>query len=232
MDASLLALPVLALIDSTSFGTLLIPVWLMTSRHVLVRQHLLYLAIVVACYWALGLALAFGLSAVWTDIRVLIDTTPVRVVQLLLGLALLVYALLPRAWRPAGRPGRATRWRDEQFRDGASTRPLVVLALVAVGLEALTMLPYLAAVALLASADLSGPVVMMLLFGYCLVMILPALLPLSVRRLAARRIEPLLQRLERLAAQGGTEATLWAAGVIGVLLAGDAVVGLGLLGDG
>jgi hypothetical protein len=99
----------------------------------------------------LGLALAFGLAAAWYDIRELTDTTPVRVVQLLLGLALLVYALLPRGWRPASRPGRATRWRDEQFQDGASTRTLVMLALVAVGLEALTMLPYLAAVALLAS---------------------------------------------------------------------------------
>lgn len=230
MDATLLALPVLALIDSTSFGTLLIPVWLMTSRHVRVRQHLLYLAVVAACYWVIGLALAFGLAAVWDDVRAALDTTPALLVQLSLGLALLLFALLPRRWRPAGRPGRAMRWRDGQLRGGASVRPLLVLALVAVGLEALTMLPYLAAVALLSASDLTGPVTAGLLLGYCVVMVLPALLLLAVRRLAARRVEPLLVRLERLASRGGSEATLWAAFIVGFLLARDAAYQLELLG--
>ena len=202
----------------------------MTGRQVLVRQHLLYLGIVGLCYWVLGLALAFGLSAVWDDLRALRDTTPVLAVQLGVGLALLVVALLPRRWRPAGRPGRVVRWRDEQVRDGASTRPLVLLALVAVGVEAATMLPYLAAVALLASADLPAGATALLLLGYCLVMLLPALVLLAVRRLAARRVEPVLQRLERWTARSGGEATLWAAFVLGALVAGDAGRGLGLLG--
>lgn len=232
MDRALLALPVLALIDSTSFGTLLIPVWLMTSRQVRARQHLLYLGIVAACYWLLGLALAFGLAAVWDDVRAVLDTTPARAVQLALGLALLVFALLPRRWRPAGRPGRAMRWRDQQLQASASLRPLVMLALVAVAVEALSMLPYLAAVALLSAADLPGAAQAGLLLGYCVLMVLPALLLLAVRRLAARRIEPLLHRLERLAARGGTEATLWAAFILGFLLARDASLQLGLLGGG
>ena len=134
MDGLLLALPALALADSTSFGTLLIPVWLMTARQVLVRQHLLYLAVVGACYWVLGLALAFGLSAAWDDLRGLTDTTPALVVQLAVGLGLVVFALLPSRWRPAARPGRAARWRDELLSSSTSARPLVVLALVAVGL--------------------------------------------------------------------------------------------------
>lgn len=232
MDGLLLVLPVLALIDSTSFGTLVIPVWLMTSREVLVRHHLLYLTIVATCYWALGLALAFGLAAVWGDIRTLLDATPVLLAQLSLGLALLVFSLLPRRWRPTGRPGRALRWRDRQFQDGASARPLMVLAVVAVALEALTMLPYLAAVALLVSANLPDVAMAGLLFGYCLVMVLPALVLLAVRLLAARRVEPLLDRVERFAARGGTEATLWAVFIVGFLLARDAVSGLGLFGGG
>ena len=232
MDGTLLlALPVLALVDSTSFGTLLIPAWLMTSRHVLVQRLLLYLAVVASLYWVLGLALAFGLAAVWADLSAALDTTPARSAQLALGLLLLVFALLPRRWRPAGRPGRVLRWRDEQLREGASVRPLLVLALVAFALEALTMLPYLGAVALLAAADLSGPVTAGLLSAYCLVMVLPALLLLAVRGLAARRVDPLLGRLERLAARGGTEATLWAMFIVGFLLARDAAFGLGLLGS-
>ena len=144
--------------------------------------------------------------------------------------AVLLRGLLPRRWRPAGRPGRVRRWRDEQLREGASVRPLLMLALVAVALEALTMLPYIGAVALLAAADLSGPVTAGLLAAYCLGMVLPALLLLAVRRLAARRVDPLLSRLERLAARGGTEASLWAVFIVGFLLARDAAFRLGLLG--
>jgi hypothetical protein len=104
MDSPLLALPLLALVDSTSFGTLLIPVWLMTARQVLVRQHLLYLAVVGACYWALGLALAFGLAAVWDDVRALLDAPAALAVQLALGVVLLVVAVLPSSGaRSAGR---------------------------------------------------------------------------------------------------------------------------------
>ena len=229
MDGLLLALPALALVDSTSFGTLLVPVWLMTARQVLVRQHLLYLAVVGACYFALGLALAFGLSSVWDDLGAALDTTPVLVAELVLGAALVVLALLPRRWRPAARPGRAARWRDEQLAHGASARPLVLLALVAVALEALTMLPYLAAVGLITAADLRPATTALLLAGYCLVMLLPALVLVLVRRLAARRVEPLLHRIERLAARSGGEGTLWAAFIVGALLARDAAAGLGLL---
>jgi cytochrome c biogenesis protein CcdA len=92
------------------------------------------------------------------------------------------------------------------------------------------MLPYLAAVALLVSADLSVPVTAALLLAYCAVMLLPALALLAVRRLAARRVEPLLDRLERLARGGGTETTLWVAFALGLLLSHDAATGLGWLG--
>ena len=112
---------------------------------------------------------------------------------------------------------------------GASARPLVLLALFAVALEALTMLPYLAAVGLVTAADLRPATTALLLAGYCLVMLLPALVLLLVRRLAARRVEPLLHRIERLAARSGGEGTLWATFLIGALLARDAAAGLGLL---
>lgn len=213
---------------STSFGTLLIPVWLMTRRHVRARQHLLYLAVVAGGYWLLGMALAFGLAAVRGELQAWLDSTSALTIQLALGTALLVLALVPPRWRPASRPGRG--FRDRQLTGTASTRSLVVLALVAIFLEALTMVPYLAAVALVVSADLPTLGTATLLLGYCLVMVLPALVLLLTRRLAAGRVEPLLDRLGRLSGRGGSDAMLWAAGIAGFLLARDAAWRLDALG--
>jgi hypothetical protein len=59
------ALAVLALIDSTSFGTLLIPIWLMLSPGRLrPRRIVLYLAVIGAFYFVLGVALTAGAMAV------------------------------------------------------------------------------------------------------------------------------------------------------------------------
>ncbi|GIP18915.1 hypothetical protein J40TS1_45570 [Paenibacillus montaniterrae] len=55
------SLVVLALIDSMSFGTLLIPVWLlMTSRRVRVDRFLIYLLTVVGLYFLFGLIIMFS----------------------------------------------------------------------------------------------------------------------------------------------------------------------------
>ena len=91
------------------------------------------------------------------------------------------------------------------------------------------MLPYLAAVGLVVSADVSSAATVGLLAAYCLVMLLPALVLLGLRRVAARRVDPLLARLERLSARG-TDTTLWIAFFVGAFVAGDAADGLRLLG--
>ncbi|MBM4498977.1 hypothetical protein GS469_09700 [Rhodococcus hoagii] len=52
------ALAVLALTDSLSFGTLLVPVWLlMTPGRVRPHRILLYLGTVAAVYYGIGIAL-------------------------------------------------------------------------------------------------------------------------------------------------------------------------------
>jgi hypothetical protein len=54
----------------------------------------------------------------------------------------------------AALPARPGPLACEQLKDGASARPLAMLALVAVAVVDLAMLPYLAAVALLSAVDL------------------------------------------------------------------------------
>ncbi len=257
---ALVALPVLALVDSTSVGTLLLPAWLLLAPRVRPRAVLAYLTVVAGAYWLLGLALLAGADRIVSAVEGGGDG-PARprallVAQLVIGVALLLWALWPDRWRRgrrAGRrvseappatadaasgsgrtppptvgPGRLGRWRDRAAA-GETRGALLVLAAVAVLLEAATMLPYLGAVALLASTGLPTGTQVLALAGYCLVMVTPALLLVLGRVVAARRVEPLLQRLEGWSRRDGGEALLWVAGIAGFLLARDAAAALGVL---
>lgn len=246
---SLIALPVLALVDSTSVGTLLLPAWLLLAPRVRPGAVVGYLAVVAGAYWLLGLALLLGADTILSTLDGADDgngrPTPVLVAQLIVGLVLLVWALLPDRWRrrrrpaatdrsstdgpgsEAARPGLLLRWRDRAA-EGEARGGLLPLAAVAVLLEAATMLPYLGVVTLLAAADMPEGVPVLTLAGYCLVMIAPALLLVLGRTVAAQRVEPLLQRLDRWSRRAGGVALLWVAGIAGFLLARDAVVALGL----
>lgn len=247
---SIVALPVLALVDSTSVGTLLLPAWLLLAPRVRPRAVLGYLAVVAGAYWLLGLALLLGADAILSALDVAAADssrpTPLLGAQLILGLALLVWALLPDRWRrrkraatsngtaldgaarDTARPGLLLRWRD-RVAEGEARGGLLALAAAAVLLEAATMLPYLGAVSLLAAAGLPQGVPALALAGYCLVMIAPALLLVLGRTVAAQRVEPLLRRIDRWSRRAGGEALLWVAGIAGFLLARDAVAALLLL---
>ena len=88
------ALAVLALIDSTSFGTLLIPIWLMLSPGLRrARRIVLYLAVIGAFYFVLGVALTAGAMTVIEQADSVLDSTAVRVIQIVIGATLLVLGL-------------------------------------------------------------------------------------------------------------------------------------------
>ena len=223
-------LVILALIDSTSFGTLLIPIWLMLAPGRLKPARLIiFLGTVAAFYFVLGLLLTAGVTAFSDQIKDALDTTPVQVVQLALGIALLVLAFRIGHRKGGGEGGRISRWRESAMSEGGSTRALMSLALGAAVLEAASMVPYLAAIGLLSTSDLSWQAMAGLLAAYCLVMIAPALLLLCGRILAHARIQPLLQRINDWMVRTGQENTAWVVGIIGFLLAADTLDGLGVL---
>ncbi|WP_419705781.1 GAP family protein [Promicromonospora sp. NFX87] len=87
------ALAVLALIDSTSFGTLLIPVWLLMSPgRVRVGRMLVYLGSIAGFYALVGLAILLGAGALSDTLSTLSDTRPFLVAQLVLGVALFAWS--------------------------------------------------------------------------------------------------------------------------------------------
>jgi hypothetical protein len=87
------ALAVLALIDSTSFGTLLIPVWLLMSPgRVRVGRMLLYLGSIAGFYALVGLAILLGAGALSEALTGLSSTRPFLIAQLVLGVALFAWS--------------------------------------------------------------------------------------------------------------------------------------------
>ncbi|WP_154792229.1 GAP family protein [Occultella kanbiaonis] len=308
MSLSLLGpLAVLALIDSTSFGTLLIPIWLMLAPGRLRAQRVLvFLATVAVFYFGVGLALlagATGLASIMES-----DSPVLLWVQLAVGVALFVGSFfvgrkkkVPDGGAAAGadgvtvggrsagaaasgagvsgagvsevggggvgggvaaggggagadgsaRPaaaasgatpdagtaratpaltGRLARWRERTVatEGGGGYLALMGLALGAAVLEVATMLPYLGAIGLITGADLAGPERVLVLAGYCLVMIVPALVLLAGRVLARRAVEPVLQRISDWMARSAGETMAWIMGILGFLVARDAAFQLDL----
>jgi hypothetical protein len=90
------------------------------------------------------------------------------------------------------------------------------------------MIPYLAGIGLISTSGLEWPATGLLLAGYCGVMVLPALVLLVARVVAARAVEPALTRLSDWMTKHAASTTAWIVGIVGFLLARDAAVALGL----
>ncbi|WP_246322444.1 GAP family protein [Microlunatus parietis] len=229
------SLAVLALIDSTSFGTLLIPIWLLLgSERPRVGRMLIYLGTVTGFYFALGMIISFGAYAFMDQIQAALATQAASVVQLLLGvgLFLLSFALDPnrRAKRADGEPGKIARWRQRAMGDasgGGSIPALMGLALGAAAIEAASMLPYLGAIGLITTSGLDLAGRGLSIAGYCVIMILPALVFLVLRLVAHRKVEPLLQKINGWLTKNAAGATSWIVAIVGFLIARDALWRLG-----
>lgn len=223
------ALVVLALVDSTSAGTLVVPLWMLVAPRVRVGRVLLFLGTVATFYAAVGVVLLLGLDAVLGAAAdagdALARNRPLAVVQLAVGVALFLGSWpLERRAKERGGPGpRALRWRRALQGDGVPVRTTVAVALVATTLELATMLPYLAAMGLLSRTDLDRPWQLLVLLGYVVVMVLPALLLLGLRVVAARRVEPWLERADAWTTTHAGTALGWVVGILGFLVAADAL---------
>ncbi|MFC0674890.1 GAP family protein [Brachybacterium hainanense] len=221
-----LGLVVLALIDSTSVGTLVIPLMMLVgsagpARRVAGRT-VLYLLAIGAFYWVLGVLLLAGLLPLLERAQGLLATPAASVLLAAIGAALVVWSYRsdPATIRKRGGDPEASsrRWAERVQRAADSLRLLVGLALLAGVVEAASMIPYLAAMGILADmgVGLGGGAV--ILMGYCAVMIAPGLLLAGARMLAGSRADALLGRIHTWAIRNAASAFSWAVGIIGVLI--------------
>lgn len=222
MLTGFLILSGLALIDSTSIGTLFIPLWLLLAPGVpRAGRVLLYLLAIATIYFGIGVLLLLGASALVEALGGafarggVLDTPLVNGLFVLAGVGLLLLSF--RKPRKREGPSRMARWRERAM-GTSSIGGLLGLAVVAAGLEVLTLFPYLGAIAYLSASDLGWEWRLFWLGYYCVVMIAPALamlgLRLALRDRADRGLEWFNAQIDRF----GGEAALWMVGIIGVAL--------------
>ncbi|MFW6773085.1 GAP family protein [Nocardioides sp. CPCC 205120] len=234
----------LALVDSTSIGTLVLPLVLLTAPRVDVRRYLVYLGTVGGFYALVGIGLVLGADAAVRLLAGVGELTWLRWVELVVGGALLAAGLVGdlvlarvRRWRaprgaaaqagagtgePAATPRRTASWRARLVGPGASYRVVVGVGLAAALVEVASMLPFLGAVGIITAADLPLAASAGVVVAYALVMVAPAVLLLAGRLALGGRVEAPLARFSGWLERVTSGASWWVFAIVGLLMVGDA----------
>ncbi|MDN5688930.1 MAG: GAP family protein [Brachybacterium sp.] len=221
-----LGLLVLALIDSTSMGTLVIPVILLVVGQGgalrIAGRTLLYLAVIGAFYLVLGIALLAGLLPLIESFGHLLASPVVMLVLAVIGVGLVLYSFRidPKAVAKRGGDPEASarKWTERARRASGHPGVLVGLALLAGVIEAASMIPYLAAMGIIADMGIGLGRGALVLVGYCAVMILPGVVLAGVRAALGARADSFLDRAHDWAVKNATTAFSWAVGIVGAII--------------
>lgn len=214
-----LALIGLALLDSLSVGTLVIPlVLIVRKRRVDLPALGTYLGTVGAVYFALGVGLLLGINALAEFFSALAGTDAFSWITLALGVALAAFGILAPNPRKKDRSSSGTA----EKADTTSGRGLV--AMVALGLgasltEAATMLPYIAAMGIISSTDLAFAAQVAAISAYCLVMMVPVLVVIVLAAAFGPRVFPRVERAIPRLEYEAKVTLLWIAAIFGVYMA-------------
>lgn len=217
-----LTLAALALVDSTSFGTLGIPAYLLlASDRSPAGRLLVYLATVATFYFAVGVALTLGLAAALDTFEEALHSRTAYWIQLVIGVGLFLLSFRFDSKRRKEKEG-PSRW--EPRLGGPGT--MVLLGLTAALLEVATMVPYLGAIGFMTGANLPVVQWVPLLAGYVVVMILPPLVLLGLKIVAGDWLDPKLERLRTWMRKHSASAIGWTLGIVGFLVVRDAAARL------
>lgn len=147
----LLGLAGLALVDSTSLGTLVIPVLVLAHPRVRAGRVFLYLATISIFYFGLGVALLLGADALAGAWKWLDSNRSVDWIRLLVGAGLLAGSFWPETrWAKAaqaghaaaGAPNRSGRWVGALVAEGSRAATVVGVALPGLVLLALRIVAH------------------------------------------------------------------------------------------
>ncbi|UOR02645.1 GAP family protein [Leucobacter allii] len=224
------ALALLALLDGLSVGTLLIPLFfLIAPGRVRAGRILLYLATITGFYLVIGVLFLLGLGSIIELAADALASDAGAWLLLVVGVALFASGLLVwaadarrrrlvAAGRAAPEAGRIVRWRERVLDERANGGAVMGVAIAAGLVEIAGMLPYLLGMTMLAGSPLGAPARVAYLAGYCAVMVLPALVLLAARIVAAPVVAGPLERLAAWFQRTGAENTSWILCIVGFLV--------------
>ncbi len=211
-----IALIGLALVDSLSIGTLVIPVALMVKWGSVRRSALTaYLGTVAIVYFGLGIAILLGLSGIGAQFEDISQSRVFAWVTLVLGVVLAGFGIFgPNPVKPS--PGEVPERVAKSY--SSSLAGMIALGLGASLAEAATMLPYIAAMGIVGSFEAPFVVKAGVVALYCALMVMPAIGFALCADLVGKRFFGRMQRmLPKL--QYETKITLlWVAAIVGIIL--------------
>ena len=204
---SLLPLVGLALVDSLSVGTFVIPLGLIIVwRGLKPRLFGTYLLTILIAYFGLGMALLLGFTALSS-------------VMLIVGILLAAYGILAPTPKKRDHTGDDSPQMTKLQTIASAPGAMVSLALGACVIEAATMLPYLAAVGIVKSFELPFTVKALIMAGYCIVMIVPALIAGVLARIMGPTITRTMARWQPRLEYEAKVTLLWIAAIAGIIIA-------------
>jgi len=209
----------LALLDSLNPSALLVTLYLLTQPRAGVRV-VTYLSAIFVTYLGVGVALMLGLGALLRGVGGALESPLAYALQGGVGGAMLLYSLLAPA-----EPKRAPSVPPPQGRALWGTFLLGVTVTV---LEFPTAFPYLGAIGILTSADLSPSQWLSVLLVYNLIFILLPTLLLVAHRVLGGRLEARFERWRERLQKEARETMLWIVGIVGFFLLTDALGYFGL----
>jgi len=207
----------LALLDSLSFASIVVTIFLLLSNVYRPDRIMVYLLTVAAFYVLLGIALMNGAGAMfefwlsgWKERAV------ISYIQLLLGAVLVLIGV----WLDKKPKGRSNKLERIKPQDTYSS--MMKLGITVSMIEAATMFPFLSAIGLMTTRRLEVYEWMPMLAAYCAVMIAPPCLLLTLRYLVGEKANGFLLKINQKIEPYTQEALAVMAIIAGIYLISDA----------
>lgn len=231
--SQLIALAGLALLDSTSIGTLVLPVFLMLLPGMRAGRVVLHLLTISLFYFGIGVLMLLGTHGLVASLGPALESPVAYWAQLVLGLAMFVASWFVDPGRKRSRrakeglPPEPSRW-ERRLAGNSGAAAIITVALLAGVAELAMMLPYLGAVGIITASGLPFIARIGILAGYVLLMCTPALVVLLIRLTVARHADAKLERFRTWLSRQSADSLPWILGIVGFFLAGNAAQALQL----
>jgi hypothetical protein len=201
----LVGLLALALVDSINPSAIVVTLYLLSAGRG-PAQIVVYVAAIFVTYLTLGVLMMSGIDALLPSLGTMGSGRLGFVVQGLIGLALLFYAI--RA------PTTAT-WAPRVEPSASSYTALALLGVTVTAMELPTAVPYFGAIALLTTADLPMSQWLPLLVLYNVIFVLPPVLLLVGHIVFGKRLDARYADIRERLQAGARETMLWIFGLVG-----------------